>query len=109
EIAQKAPARFDTYADRIPDLIEGLDDDLAVARSFLTDAYEPFRARVLRAENLEFKGKNVSDACADPEWLAAEVSVVALKLDFNPADVNAALKRVSTLQAMFRQKLVPRR
>lgn len=105
EIADRAPARFENYQDRIPDLVAHLDEDLNAARAFLQDSYEAFRARILAADKIEFKGKRVADALADPEWFDDEVALVALKLDFRPADIHAAARRVSTVLPTFRSKL----
>ncbi|MEI8256890.1 MAG: DUF1232 domain-containing protein [Deltaproteobacteria bacterium] len=108
EIATRAPERFESYLDRMPELSEPLQDDLDAAREYFGETFELFRTRVLKFEKLEFKGKKVPDVIAHPEWLVAEVSVAALKLDFKPADVNSAIKRLHTLPPLFRQKLVPR-
>ncbi len=108
EIAKRAPVRFAAYLDRMPELCEPLEGDLEAARKHFDDTFELFRTRVLKFEKLEFKGKKVADVLAHPEWLDAEVSVAALKLDFKPADVNSALKRLHTLPPLFRQKLIPR-
>jgi uncharacterized membrane protein YkvA (DUF1232 family) len=109
EVAQRAPERFASYGPRIPELVEGLEADLEQARAFLEEAFEPFRARLLESNRIEFKGKRVADVLADPVWLDAEVSVLALRLDFKPADVKAAARRVDSVLPMFRQKLVARR
>jgi uncharacterized membrane protein YkvA (DUF1232 family) len=109
EVAARAPARFASYEDRIPEMAQSLNADLDAARAFLDDVYEPFRARILGSKKLEFKGKKVADALTDPQWLDDEINLVALKLDFKPADVNAAVKRVATLLPTFRSKLAPRK
>lgn len=108
EIAKRAPERFEAYIDRMPEMVEPLQDDLDAAREHFGETFELFRTRVLKFERLEFKGKKVPDVLAHPEWLDAEVSVAALKLDFKPSDVRSALKRLNTLPGLFRQKLVPR-
>ena len=109
EIAEKAETRFESYHERLPELLATLDDDMETARSFFDDTFDLFRTRVLAVERIEFKGKHVRDVINDPEWLNDEVSVAALKLDFKPADVQAASKRLHTLPPLFRQKLAPRK
>jgi uncharacterized membrane protein YkvA (DUF1232 family) len=109
EVAQKAPGRFASYRDRLAEMTGTLDADLQAAQLFLDDAYELFRARILDPTRIEFKGKRVADVLADPDWLDDEVSVAALKLDFKPADLQTAVKRVATLLPLFRQKLLPRK
>jgi uncharacterized membrane protein YkvA (DUF1232 family) len=109
EIAERAPARFDAYRERLPDMIDALEDDIALARSFFDDTFDLFKARVLATVRIEFKGKRVPEALADPEWLDDEVTVAALKLDFKPSDVTSATKRLNTLPPLFRQKLVQKK
>ena len=49
------------------------------------ETYQAFRQRVFEIEKVEFKGRRASEVAqgkVDPGWLAAEVSVLALKLDF---------------------------
>ena len=109
EIATRAPERFDAYRERLAEMIDPLADDVAVSRAYFEDGYDLFRARLLAYEKLEFKGKKVPEALADPEWLDDEVSIAALKHDFKPADVTSAIKRLHTLPPLFRQKLAPRK
>ncbi len=108
EIRERAPARFDAYSGRLTEMLTPLADDVAASKGYFADAYELFRTRVLAWERLEFKGKRVRDALADPAWLEEEVAVAALKHDFKPNDVLAATKRLHTLPPLFRQKLAPR-
>ena len=102
--------------DVIPDsigVLGYLDDALATFRESLDEAtYEAFRQRVFAIEKVEFKGRRASEVAqgkVDPGWLAAEVSVLALKLDFKPAAVRAAAKRVDSAIQTFHQRLQPRR
>ena len=113
EVRREAPERFEAWRDRIPEMIESAGDDLAIFREALDEAtYEAFRQRVIAIEKVEFKGRRASEVArgkVDAGWLAAEVSVLALKLDFKPAAVRAAVKRVDSALQTFHQRLQPRR
>jgi uncharacterized membrane protein YkvA (DUF1232 family) len=109
EVRVRAPARFEAYGSRLPDMLGPLADDVAVSKKFFDEAYDLFRGRVMSFEKLEFKGKRVRDVLDDPAWLEEEVAVAALKHDFKPNDVQAATKRLNTLPPLFRQKLAPRK
>ena len=113
EVHREAPDRFESWRDRIPELVESAGDDLATFRESLDEeTYQAFRQRVFAIEKVEFKGRRASEVAqglVDPGWLAAEVSVLALKLDFKPAAIRAAVKRVDSALQMFHQRLQPRR
>lgn len=114
EVRREAPDRFEALRDRIPELVESAGDDLATFRESLDEeTYEAFRQRVFAIEKVEFKGRRASEVAqgkVDPGWLAAEISVLALKLDFKPAAVRAAVKRVDSALQTFHQRLqTPRR
>ena len=113
EVHREAPDRFESWRDRIPELVESVGDDLATFRESLDEeTYQAFRQRVFAIEKVEFKGRRASEVAqgvVDPGWLAAEVSVLALKLDFKPAAIRAAVKRVDSALQMFHQRLQPRR
>lgn len=114
EVRREAPDRFEAMRARIPELVESAGDDLATFRESLDEeTYEAFRQRVFAIEKVEFKGRRASEVAqgkVDPGWLAAEISVLALKLDFKPAAVRAAVKRVdSALQTFHQRLLTPRR
>ena len=103
EVHREAPERFESWRDRIPELVESVGDDLATFRESLDE--ETY-------QKVEFKGRRASEVAqgvVDPGWLAAEVSVLALKLDFKPAAIRAAVKRVDSALQMFHQRLQPRR
>lgn len=110
-VRSSAPARFEAYRDRSPDFISSADEDLDAFREALGELYEPFCARVLSSERNEFKGKRAGDLL-DSEgaaWLDEEITVAALKLDFKPAAVQSAARRVETIVPTIRQRLAPRR
>jgi uncharacterized membrane protein YkvA (DUF1232 family) len=113
EVRREAPDRFDSYRERIPELVESTGEALAVFRESLDEeTYESFRQRVFEIEKVEFKGRRASEVAqgkVDAGWLAAEVSVLALKLDFKPAAVRAAVKRVDSAIQTFHQRLQSRR
>lgn len=113
EVRREAPDRFEAWRDRIPELVESAGDDLTVFREALEDAtYEAFRQRVFAIEKVEYKGRRASEVAAgkvDPGWLDAEASVFALKLDFKPAAVRAAVKKVDDALKTFHQRLQPKR
>jgi len=113
EVRREAPDRFESWRDRIPELVESAGDDLATFRESLDEeTYQAFRQRVFAIEKVEFKGRRASEVAqgaVDPGWLAAEVSVLALKLDFKSAAIRAAVKRVDSALQMFHQRLQPRR
>jgi hypothetical protein len=113
EVRREAPDRFEAWRDRIPEMIESAGEALATFRESLDEAtYDAFRHRVFAIEKVEFKGRRASEVAqgkVDPGWLAAEVSVLALKLDFKPAAVRAAAKRVDSALQTFHQRLQPRR
>ncbi len=109
EIAAKSPARFASYKPRIPEMLDPLEGDLASSKAFLLETYEPFRTRVLAKDRIEFQGKRVRDALDDAGWLEQEITVMSVKLDFKPADVQSVSKRCAAVLSMFRQKLLPRR
>lgn len=113
EVRREAPDRFDAWRDRIPELVESAGEDLAVFRESLDDVtYEAFRQRVFAIEKVEYKGRRASEIAqgkVDPGWLDAEVSVFALKLDFKPAAVRSAVKKVDDALKMFHQRLQPKR
>ena len=113
EVHREAPDRFESWRDRIPELVESAGEDLATFRESLDEeTYEAFRQRVFAIEKVEFKGRRASEVAkgtVDPGWLAAEVSVPALKLHYNPAAIRAAVKRLDSALQMFHQRLQPRR
>lgn len=112
ELREKAPSRFDAYADRLPELTESTGDDFDVFRAVLGDVYEPFRAKVLASPAIEFKGKKAAELLNDddgPAWLADEVAEKALKLDFKQSAIDSAVRQVDGIQSLFRQRLAPRR
>lgn len=104
-IAEKAPDRFETYRDRLPEMCDTLDDDLDSAKAYLGELYDPFVQRVSQAITMEFKGKNAKGALEDPEWMDNELAVLGVKLEFKEESVQAAARRVSTLLPQFRAKL----
>ncbi len=109
EIEQKAPAAFERYRDRIPDLCDTLHEDIDSARAFLGDElYESFAQRVFQAKQLEYKGKTVRDAFSDAGFLDEELTVLSVKLAFKDEAVASASRKVSTLLPQFRQKLTRR-
>ncbi|MBL8682007.1 MAG: DUF1232 domain-containing protein [Myxococcales bacterium] len=108
EIEAKAPAAFERYRDRLPDLCDTLHEDLDSARAFLGDVYEPFVERVRQAKDLAYKGKTVRDAFEDPAFLDEEITVLSVKLAFKDEAVAGAARKVSTLLPQFRQKLTKR-
>ncbi len=111
EVREKAPARFEAYRDRIPELIESVEgegSDLEVFREALGDVWDPFKVRVFSPERNEVKGKRARDLIDDPDgarWLDEEVSVAALKMDFKPAALQSAARKAATVLPMFQQKL----
>lgn len=110
EVSAKAPERFAYYNERIPELAFSAGEELDAFKAYLGDLYEPFRQRVFAFEKTEFKGKRAKNILTDAdgaEWLDDEISVLALKLDFKPAAVASAARKVNTLLPMFRQKLAP--
>lgn len=113
EVRRDAPERFEAYRDRIPELVESTGEALATFRASLDEeTYEAFRQRVFALEKVEFKGRRASEVAqgkVDPGWLAEEVSILALKLDFKPAAIRAAAKRVDSALQTFHQRLQPRR
>lgn len=107
-VQQRAPARFATYAERIPELTDSVGADLDAFRALLGELYPAFVARVADTDRYEFKGKTVKDLLADDDgttWLDEEVAVVAPRLEFKPAAVQSAARRVASLLPTFRQKL----
>lgn len=108
-VREEAPARFESYRDRIPDLVASVEDgDLAAWREALGDVYEPFRQRVFSADRNVVKGKRARDLMADddgPRWLDDEVSEAALKMDFKDSAVAAAARKATTVIPVFQQKL----
>ncbi len=106
-----SPTRFETYRERAPEFISSADEDLDAFRENLGDLYEPFSARVLSSERNEFKGKRATDVLDldGAAWLDEEITVAALKLDFKPAAVQSAVRRLDTFAPTIRQRLAPRR
>ena len=113
EVRNVAPDRFAGIVDRVPEFAESAGEDLEVFRAALDEAtYEAFRQRVFAIEKVEYKGHHASEVArgvVDPGWLAAEVSVLALRLDFKPAAIRSALKKIDGALQMFHQRLQPRR
>lgn len=111
EIRDKAPDRWERFADRVPELCDTLGDDLTVFSDALGDVWEPFRDRVRASASLEFKGKKASDLLdADgAAWLEDEVSELALKLGFKEPAIAAAARKATSVIPLFRQKLSPQR
>ncbi len=110
EIRDRAPERFESYEQRIPEMTDSTGDDLDAFKDFLGDLYVPFRARLMAVDKVEFKGKKAKELLSDADgarWLDDEVSVAALKLDFKPSVVHTAARKVNTLLPVFRQKLLP--
>lgn len=111
EVRVVAPARFEAYRGRIPELVasvEGDDGDLAVWRAALDDVYEPFKARVFSVERNIVKGKRARDLLDDAAgagWLDDEVSEAALKMDFKESAIQAAARKAATVIPVFQQKL----
>ena len=111
EVRQKAPARYEAYRARIPEMLETIDGDasaLAVFREALGDVYEPFKARVFSPDRNEVKGKRAKDLIDDPDgahWLNEEVLVAALKMDFKPAVLQSAARKAATVIPIFQAKL----
>ncbi len=112
ELRVRAPERFEAYADRLPELTDTTGDDFEVFKAVLGDVYEPFRAKVLASPAIEFKGKKAPELLTSddgPAWLADEVAEKALKLDFKQSAIDSAVRQVDGIQALFRQRLAPRR
>ncbi len=108
-VRAEAPARFETYRGRIPEMVASVEgDDLALFREALGDVYEPFKARVFSVDRNVVKGKRARDLMADDDgagWLDDEVGVAALKMDFSESAVHAAARKVGTVFPLFQQKL----
>ncbi|MFO0606042.1 MAG: DUF1232 domain-containing protein [Polyangiales bacterium] len=108
-VREEAPARFESYRDRIPEMVASVEgDDLSAWREALGDVYEPFRQRVFSPDRNVVKGKRARDLMADPDgagWLDDEVSEAALKMDFKDAAVAAAARKAVTVIPVFQQKL----
>ncbi len=108
-VREEAPARFESYRDRIPELVASVEGgDLAAWREALGDVYEPFRQRVFSPDRNVVKGKRARDLMADPDgagWLDDKVSEAALKMDFKDAAVTAAARKAVTVIPVFQQKL----
>lgn len=108
-IESKAPAAFERYRERLPEMCDTLHEDVASARAFLGDElYEAFAQRVLQAKTLEYKGKTVRDAFEDAGFLDEEITVLSVKLAFKDETVESAARKVSTLLPQFRAKLTRR-
>jgi uncharacterized membrane protein YkvA (DUF1232 family) len=108
KIAQDAPATFERYRARLPELCDPLDADIESAKEYLGDLYEPFVARVCQATTLEYKGKSVRDAFEDSSFIDEELTVLGVKLAFKDEAVQSAARKVSSLLPQFRQKLTRR-
>ncbi|MBL8601616.1 MAG: DUF1232 domain-containing protein [Myxococcales bacterium] len=111
-VQAQAPARFDAYRERVPELVESVGEDLAVFRAVLGEVYTAFEARVAASVSIEFKGKNARallDEGDGATWLQEEVSEKALKLDFKASAVDSAVRQVDGVVAMFRARLLNRR
>jgi uncharacterized membrane protein YkvA (DUF1232 family) len=109
KIEREAPAAFERYRDRIPDLCDTLHEDIDSAREFLgPELYDAFARRVFQATQLEYKGKSVRDAFTDAGFLDEEITVLSVKLAFKDEAVESAARKVSTLLPQFRQKLTRR-
>lgn len=111
EVRTRAPANFEAYRGRIPEMlasVEGDDSELATFRAVLGDVYAPFRARVFAPERNEVKGKRARTLLDDPDgpaWLDEEVLVASLGMDFKPAAVQSAARKAPTVVSIFQQKL----
>ncbi len=108
ETRLRAPERFATYGERMPEIIEPLADDIAISKEWLGDLYEAFRARILQTDKIEYKGKRVRDTISDPEFLEDELSLATVKMDFKPTDVRSAIGKLATVPGIFRAKLTPK-
>jgi uncharacterized membrane protein YkvA (DUF1232 family) len=109
KIEREAPAAFERYRDRIPDLCDTLREDIESARTFLgPELFDSFVQRVFQARQLEYKGKSVRDALVDASFLDEEITVLSVKLAFKDQAVDAAARKVGTLLPLFRQKLMRR-
>ncbi len=108
KIARDAPRAFARYRDRLPELCDALDGDIAAARDFLGDVYEPFVARVFHATSLTYKGKSARDAFDDSSFIDEELTVLSVKLAFKDETVQSAARRVHTLLPQLREKLTRR-
>lgn len=107
-----APARYERYRERLPELTGSVDADLPEVRDAFGELWEPFRARVHASARIEYKGKRASNVLSDTDdaaWLDEEVSELALKLDFKPGAIENAARKAGTVVPMLRQKLLPTR
>lgn len=104
-IAEKAPARFAHYQERLPEMTGSLTAELDAARELLGADLDAFQRRVFAQEKIEWRGKTAREALEDPSWLELEVNTAALKMHFKPAGVADAIRRLPTLVQMFHDKL----
>jgi uncharacterized membrane protein YkvA (DUF1232 family) len=99
------------YAERYPTFFENLEPDLASAREMFGDTFALFEERMTRLGLVGHKGRRPAEILDSDEarsWLFEEVETATTDLDFEESGLNGAMRRLDSVVAHLRRRLMHR-
>lgn len=108
-LRKQSPEAMARHAEESPELLEGLDDQLASARAYLGDGMQVLEKAVDEVSKLKFEGHTAEQCVRDPEggnWLYDSVhEAIVESLELDEDEVTREMKRVDQILSQLRTRL----